>query len=192
MPISETCAHERRIACLDALPQARREDHQLYCTKVLHLPERTIAAYSRLCPRGFAAVLVTLAEHTQAELPFELCDELARFYAVVFRVAGNAALRRLALAALLALGPPHRRYAVADVVRGVLWSVRSRADVALVLAVIEQSPWTGWYAHHHTFRGPLQEQVAAALARAARRPGSQLKEGWVRAALTKDCGVNLW
>ncbi len=98
---------ESRIVRLDALLQARRSDHQLYCATVPHLPSHTIAAYSRLLPRGFARVLLALGEHITGALPFELCDELARFYALVFRVAPNPSHRRLALASLLALGPPH-------------------------------------------------------------------------------------
>jgi hypothetical protein len=108
---------ELRVARLHALLLARREDHQLYCTTVPRLSDALIAHYSAVRPVGFARVLAALGAHTAGELPFELCDELARFYAAVFWVAAYRSQRRLALALLLGLGASQRRYRVADVVR---------------------------------------------------------------------------
>lgn len=156
---------EPELARLDALLATRRWDHQLYCTAVTSLPAELTAAYSRLRPHGFARLLATLAWHTHEELPYELCDDLAAFYAKAFWGSPSLPQRRFALERMLALGVSHRRYIVADQVRQLLWQVHEKNDVALVVGVLERSPWTGWYAHHNTFRGPLDEAVATVLQR---------------------------
>jgi hypothetical protein len=158
---------EREVARLDALFAQRRWDQSLYCTAAPALPAELIAAYSRLRPRGFAWLLAVLAWHTREQLPYELCDELAAFWAAVFWHAAAVWQRRFALERMLALGPRNRRYAVADQVRLLLWRAHEPGDVALVVEVLERSRWASWYAHHATFRGPLHEAVAAALVRRA-------------------------
>jgi hypothetical protein len=158
------------LARLDRLLTAGRADQQLYSTTVPQLPERLIVAYGRTRPRAFAQTLVALSDHTRPPLPYELCEELASFYATVFRVCSRDSHRRLALAQLLALGPTHRCYAVADVVRELLRSLRRRREVELAAEVLERSPWSGWYAHPRTLSASLHPRLLWVLVRARAAP----------------------
>jgi hypothetical protein len=161
MPISK-----RELQRLDRALCEQRNDAPLYCLLLMRLDAGTIARYSLVLPSRFAHALVLLGRHTSPAVPFELCDELAAFYARVFSAAHHPAHRRLALSRLLALGASHRRYQVADVVREVLWSARSCGDLELVLSVLDASPHASWYAHPNTFRGYLHPSVAVALTQA--------------------------
>jgi hypothetical protein len=159
---------DREVERLDALLGRGRADHQMYCACVPGLSGSLIERYSRLRPVEFARVLEVLAEYAGEEPPWDLCDELARFYAAVFARAACREQRERALVLLLALGAREERYAVADVVRAVLWTVRDREEIECARAAIERSPHAWWYAHPHTLRGPLPGSVAEALARAVR------------------------
>jgi hypothetical protein len=160
--------HARALARLDQSLAARRSDQQLYCTVLPTLSAQLIACYSRARPCSFMRVLATLAWHTRDELPYELCDELADFWARVFWHAAAPPHRRFALERMLELGARHRRYPVADQVRRLLWRVRDRGDLALAVQALERSPAAGWYSHPRTFEHGLHERLAATLERCSR------------------------
>ncbi|MGH2879634.1 MAG: hypothetical protein ACRDK4_08525 [Solirubrobacteraceae bacterium] len=156
------------MEALDALLARERGNHQLWCSVVPGLSEASIERYCRRSPRRFARVLDGLSRELGDEPPFELCDEVARFYAAVFRVACDEEVRVLALRLLFALGRAQDRFAIGDVVRAVLWTVRGREQVELAVRAIEGSPDAAWYAHRHTLRGPLPAPVRRALVRTTR------------------------
>lgn len=151
------------------VPELELIDDEEYYDVVPHLPERLIARYCECLPGEFATVLARFVAHIEGDLPFDYCDEVARFYAVVFRVARDEAVRRVVLSELLSLGVRHERYAVADVVREVLWEVHAAGDVRLVVDVVGESSDAWWYRHWQTFNGPLDRRVARAL-EGAREP----------------------
>jgi tRNA A-37 threonylcarbamoyl transferase component Bud32 len=157
------------IRRLHALLDANRDEELLYYDVVPQLPERLIARYCECLPGEFATVLGRFVAHIEGDLPFDYCDEVARFYAVVFRVAQDEAVLRVVLSELLSLGVRHERYAVADVVREVLWEVHAAGDVRLVVDVVGESSDAWWYRHWQTFNGPLDRRVARAL-EGAREP----------------------
>jgi hypothetical protein len=111
-------------------------------------------------------MLHTYMEHIGADLPFNYCDSVARFYAHVFEVSSDDKVRRLVLTELFKLGPRHNRYPVADIVRELLWSLKDETRAAFVAGVIADTPEAAWYYHRQTLRGPLPPLIEDALAAA--------------------------
>jgi hypothetical protein len=94
------------------------------------------------------------------------CDSVARFYAFVFEASPDEAMKRLVLEELLRLGPRHNRYPVADIVRGVLWSVEDE-DLGEFIA---ETPEAAWYYHRQTLQKPMLLVIERALAEPTSRP----------------------
>ena len=161
--------HVDLIEQLDALLRRHRHDELLYYDLLPRLPEPMLARYCTQLPARFADTLAAYAAHTEGELPWEYCDEAARVHATAFEACPDESVRRRALTELLDLGQRHERYAVADVVRRLLWNAQDLPSATLAAQVIETTPQAAWYRHWNTFRRPLHPRVKAAFKRTPRR-----------------------
>jgi eukaryotic-like serine/threonine-protein kinase len=145
----------RVLRRLDDLLSRRRDDEQFYYSFVPYILEDIVAQYAAVLPDRFETVVGCYIGHVAGQLPFSYCDDAAGFYVRVFQLSPDPDLRRTVLAELLDLGERHQRYAVADEVRALLWSISDEAIAQLAAAVITQTPASGWYRHGRLYERPL-------------------------------------
>jgi hypothetical protein len=153
----------RVVRRLDALLAGHKEEEQLYYDIVPSLPDQLVRQYCEMLPGQFSTMLARYMEHIAGDVPFSYCDSVARFYAFVFEASPDEAVKRLVLEELLRLGPRHNRYPVADIVRGVLWSVEDEDLGEFIAEVIAKTPEAAWYYHRQTLQKPMLPVIERAL-----------------------------
>ena len=113
---------------IDQLLREHPDEEAMYTRKVPGLPADLVLQYVTELPDAFTEMLKFYDGHVSGGLPFEYCDEVADFYAIVFRYTDRLDIRRVVIDRLLEMGYSHHRYHVRSVLLGLLSGLDESTD----------------------------------------------------------------
>ena len=105
---------------IDQLLRENPDEESLYTKQVPRLPGDLLDEYLAEQPDSFAEMLKVYDRYVSGGLVFEYCDEVADFYANVFRSTDRLDIRKLIVNRLIQLGYSHNRWHVRIVLLGLL------------------------------------------------------------------------
>jgi serine/threonine protein kinase len=140
------------------------EEEEMYLDVVPKIPREVIRAFLSDDPADFARMLIEFDKHIEGGLPFEYCDDVARFYRTVWNETDDLAIRELILRRLIVMGESHHRFFVRDVVSELLAGVDDGATAMMAAHVIASEPASLWHAEQ-----VLEAKPTKVIAKALRR-----------------------
>jgi eukaryotic-like serine/threonine-protein kinase len=117
---------------IDRLLREHPDDEALYTKQVPRLPGDLANQYLTELPDAFAAMLKCYDNHVSGGLPFEYCDEVANFYANIFRGSDRLDIRKMIVNRLLEMGYSHHRYHVRSVLLGLIAGLDESSDASTI------------------------------------------------------------
>lgn len=105
---------------IDQLLRENPEEESLYTKRVPRLPGDLLEDYLTKLPDSFVEMLRVYDRYVSGGLVFEYCDEVADFYANVFRSTDRLDIRKVIVDRLIELGHSHNRWHVRDVLLELL------------------------------------------------------------------------
>ena len=128
------------------------DDEAFYAEFVSQLPEPILAAIQESDTHAFDEIVTAFDGYSEGSHPFAYVDEIADFFARVFRIAREPMIRRRALNRIMVVGEYHNRFYVGGVFARLISSLSDPHDILLAVDVMNADRATArWY------RGYLQE-----------------------------------
>jgi serine/threonine protein kinase len=161
---SDTDATDQLLAFL--LGEAH--DESLYTSFVAKLPEPMLAAMQAANQRAFEQLVRTFDEYSEGGHPFNYVDVIADFFAMVFRLAENPMIRKLALYRIMTVGHAHNRFYVGNVFARLITAVKDPNEILLVADVLgEDRTAARWYSEYFASKHSLPKAIRDLLEDAA-------------------------
>ncbi|WP_203568071.1 serine/threonine protein kinase [Aestuariimicrobium ganziense] len=151
-----------------ALLLAEAGDEALYTSFVAKLPEPMLAAMQATNKPAFEELIKTFNEYSEGGHPFNYVDVIADFFAMVYRIAENAMIRRLALHRIMTVGASHNRFYVGEVFARLVSSVKDPNEILMAADVMREDRTAAhWYSGYFTAKHALPRQIREILDEAA-------------------------
>jgi eukaryotic-like serine/threonine-protein kinase len=148
-----------QIASLSQLLAPALADHVLIRRVFAALPKPLIDAWIAHDLTSFKEVLSTFDKSISPFEDFAYCDVIADQYLLVHSVCQDLDVRKLVRTRLFNLGPSHNRWHVGEVLAKMLATVRSAADIADVMTLIESDPVLADWHRRYLQRTDIAEQI---------------------------------
>lgn len=151
-----------------ALLLSEAGDEALYTSFVAKLPEPMLAAMQATNKPAFEHLVRTFDEYSEGSHPFNYVDIIVDFFAMVFRIAENAMIRRLALHRIMIVGASHNRFYVGEVFARLISALKDPNEILMAADVMrEDRSAAHWYSAYFTSKYSLPLQIREVLDEAA-------------------------
>jgi eukaryotic-like serine/threonine-protein kinase len=134
---------------IDQLLRENPDEESLYTKQVPRLPGDLLDEYLTELPDSFVEMLKVYDRYVSGGLVFEYCDEVADFYANVFRSTDRLDIRKVIVERLIELGYSHNRWHVRIVLLELLSELDQRTDastISLAADAIQENPTAAQFA----------------------------------------------
>jgi tRNA A-37 threonylcarbamoyl transferase component Bud32 len=139
---------------------SQSDDEALYTSFVAKLPEPMLAAMQAANQPAFEEMIRTFDGFSEGGLPFNYVDVVADFFAIIFRIAENQLIRRLALHRIMVVGHDHSRFYVGDVFARLVAALRDPGEILMAADVLSQDRQAaGWYADYFKAKSSLPGEI---------------------------------
>ena len=134
---------------IDQLLRENPDEESLYIKQVPRLPGDLLGEYLTELPDSFVEMLKVYDRYVSGGLVFEYCDEVADFYANVFRSTDRLDIRKVIVERLIELGYSHNRWHVRLVLLELLSELDQKTDastISMAADAIRENPRAAQFA----------------------------------------------
>lgn len=140
-------------------------DEEFNTKFVAELPEPVLASLQAASEVAFGQMVRTFDEFSEGGHPFSYVDVVADFFARVFKIARDEAIRRIALNRIMIVGEAHNRFYVGEVFARIVNGLKDPHEILLAVDVMQAGPQTArWYSGYlKSSKGSLAPAILAVL-----------------------------